>query len=319
MTDDDDDDRGARAGLRGPLQRSSWFLRWLAGAPARWLGKDSSVGQDLIGGTTDGLSYLRHLARGNRIRRQASFEGGTVDAPPVLLIHGFLGTRGSMYLLERRLVEDGFVVVSFNIGALNSRDIRRSAFMIHRKIERILAHTPAQKIDIVGHSMGGLIGLYLVKKLGGHARVRRLVMMGTPVRGTWVALAGIATLGLWSTSSWQLLPRSRFLDELAQARCPPAPRSTRWRRRATGWCPWPAPGCPAPPRWSRRSGTRPWSSPRTSIAAWWRSCVHQPPTMLYAPLRHLPTMMATAGAMVRPTRSTSRPRANESIEDAAAP
>jgi hypothetical protein len=44
--------------------------------------------------------------------------------------------------------------------------------------------------------------------------------MGTPVRGTWVALAGVATLGLWSVSSWQLLPRSRFLDELAQGPLP---------------------------------------------------------------------------------------------------
>jgi hypothetical protein len=60
-----------------------------------------------------------------------------------------------------------------------------------------------------------------VKKLGGHARVRKLLMMGTPVRGTWAALAGVVTLGLWSTSSWQLLPRSRFLDELAQGPIPP--------------------------------------------------------------------------------------------------
>ena len=29
-----------------------------------------------------------------------------------------------------------------------------------------------------------------------------------------IDLAGVVTLGLWSTSSWQLLPRSRFLDEL---------------------------------------------------------------------------------------------------------
>jgi triacylglycerol lipase len=126
-----------------------------------------------------------------------------------------------MYMLERRLVEDGFVVVSFNIGTLNVRDIRRSAFMIHRKIERVLAQTPWQKIDIVGHSMGGLIGLYYAKKLGGHTRVRKLVMMGTPIQGTWAALAGVVTLGLWSTSSWQLLPRSRFLDELAQGPMPP--------------------------------------------------------------------------------------------------
>jgi pimeloyl-ACP methyl ester carboxylesterase len=206
--------------LTTTITRYSWLARWLVEAPSRWFGRRSGVGQDLAGGT-DGLSYLRHLARGNRIRRQATFDQVPSAAPPVLLIHGFLGTRGSMYMLERRLVDDRFVVVSFNIGPLNTRDIRRSAFLIHRKIERILAQTPSQKIDIVGHSMGGLIGLYYIKKLGGHARVRRLVMMGTPVRGTWSALAGVVTLGLWSTSSWQLLPRSRFLDELAQGPLPP--------------------------------------------------------------------------------------------------
>jgi triacylglycerol lipase len=201
--------------------RSSWLLRWAIEAPQRWLGRRSTIGQDVAGGA-DGLSYLRHLVRGNRLRRRDAFSAGAADAPPVLIIHGFLGTRGSMYMLERRLVEDGFVCVSFNLGTLNVRDIRRSAFLIHRKIERILAQTPSQKIDIIGHSMGGLIGLYYVKKLGGHARVRKLIMLGTPVRGTWSALAGVLTLGLWSTSSWQLLPRSRFLDELAQGQIPPA-------------------------------------------------------------------------------------------------
>ncbi|MGE0546589.1 MAG: esterase/lipase family protein [Kofleriaceae bacterium] len=206
--------------MADPKSRSSWLIKWALDAPKRWLGRRSSLGQDVASGA-DGLSYLRHLVRGNRIRRGADFEDVSPASPPVLIIHGFLGTRGSMYVLERRLVRDGFVCVSFNLGTLNVHDIRRSAFLIHRKIERILSHTPAQKIDIIGHSMGGLIGLYYVKKLGGHSRVRKLIMMGTPIQGTWAALAGVMTLGLWSTSSWQLLPRSRFLDELSQGPMPP--------------------------------------------------------------------------------------------------
>jgi len=174
---------------------------------------DHSMRNDLSG-MRDTLSYLRHLARGNSIQRRKFFETIDENHPPVLLLHGYFGTRGSMYKLERRLNDDGICVFSFNLGTMNVRDIRRSAFLIHRKIESILAQTPVKKIDIIGHSMGGLIGLYYVKKLGGHEKVRKLVMMGTPLKGTWAALAGIATLGLLSTSAWQLLPGSRFLRDL---------------------------------------------------------------------------------------------------------
>lgn len=192
---------------------------WVERLPKRAREVGHELKQDIVGGA-DSLAYLFNLARGNRIQRRSSV-GGQGEKRPLLLIHGFMGTRGSMLLLERRLEADGFVVFSFNIGAINTRDIRRSAFIIHRKIERILAQSSVKQVDIVGHSMGGLIGLYYLKKLGGAARVRRLIMMGTPLRGTWFALGGIATLGMFSTSSWQLLPGSRFLAELDEGNLPP--------------------------------------------------------------------------------------------------
>lgn len=169
--------------------------------------------QDLLsGGHT--VSYLRHLVRGNEIKNKRFSDQITDRHPPVLLIHGFLGTRGSMFVIEQRLQRDGFAVISFNLGLLNVRDIRASALLIHRKVEQIIKQTGVHRIDIVGHSMGGLIGLYYIKHLGGQSRVRRMVMLGTPARGTWAALAGVATLGLVSASSWQLLPGSSFLQEL---------------------------------------------------------------------------------------------------------
>ena len=184
-------------------------------------GARDSVQDDLTGGRHT-LAYLRHLARGNQRRESEPIETLDADHPPVILIHGFLGTRGSMYILERRLVADGICVFSYNLGLFNTRDIRESALLIQRKIESILAQTRLPHVDIVGHSMGGLIGLYYVKKLGGDARVRKLVMMGTPIAGTWSALAGIATLGLVSPGSWQIAPWSRFLDELRRDPLPPS-------------------------------------------------------------------------------------------------
>ena len=180
----------------------------------------SSLRQDLTGGHHS-LSYLWHWAHGNRIRR---YEPPQIDDthPPVLLLHGFLGTRGSMSLLEKRLNQDGICAFSFNLGLLNLRDIRASALRIARKVDAILAQVPVRKIDIIGHSMGGLIGLYYVKRLAGHEKVRRLIMIGTPMTGTWSALMGVAILGLMSRGSWQILPRSSFLQELSEGILPPS-------------------------------------------------------------------------------------------------
>ena len=173
----------------------------------------------------DAAVYLRQLLRGNRGDRgdlaPEPSATGAPTGPPVLVIQGYLATRGSLHLLERQLARRGHVVMSFRFGPINLGDIRDSAGLIARKVESIVAQTGVTHVDIVGHSMGGLVGLYYVKRLGGRHRVRRLVMMGTPARGTWAALAGVVTLGLWSTSSWQLLPRSRFLDELHQGPIPP--------------------------------------------------------------------------------------------------
>ena len=135
--------------------------------------------------------YVRNLLRGNWEDDPQTFEDCTPERPPVLLLHGFLGTRGALFLLEQRLKNDGYAVFSINLGLLNIGDIRKSAYRIHLEIERILeaADGRIEKIDIVGHSMGGLIGLYYAQAMGGHERVRKLVTLGTPWRGTWFALA----------------------------------------------------------------------------------------------------------------------------------
>ena len=202
-----------------PLRRRVEKLLHL---PADLLGAVASeeVREDLLD-SRHALSYFRHLARGNRIRRKRWFENIDASHPPVLLLHGFFGTRGSMFLLERRLTEEGLCTFSFNLGTVNTRDARASAFLVHRKVEAILEQARhVKRIDIVGHSLGGLIGLYYVKKLGGANKVRKLVMVGTPHRGTWAALGGVVMLGLLSESSWQLLPHSSFLTELQRGPLP---------------------------------------------------------------------------------------------------
>lgn len=166
-------------------------------------------------------TYVKYMLQvGNRLKDREFYDRVTPDVPPILLIHGFLGTRGAMFPLELRLKRDGFVVFSINLGMLNIGDIRKSAHRIHRKIQSILREVDLGKIDIIGHSMGGLIGLYYIKKLSGHKHVRNLITLGTPHNGTWFAMLGVLSMGVLSPSTWQLLPNNRFLKELGTGALP---------------------------------------------------------------------------------------------------
>lgn len=161
------------------------------------------------------FSYFRGVLRGNFADSEniVDFRSGSTQAP-VLLVHGFLGTKGAMFVLKQRLLADGIHSFSVDLGLLNIHDIRTSAFLLYRRIELLLEQTKQERIDIIGHSMGGLIALYYILHLGGQTRVRRLIMLGSPIRGTWNALWGIGLLGLFCDSVWQLLPGSKLLKEL---------------------------------------------------------------------------------------------------------
>src|SRR5437870_13355800 len=82
------------------------------------------------------------------------------------------------------------------------------ACILAERVEQLACDHPGERIDLVGHSQGGLVGRYYVQKLNGAHRVRHLVTLGTPHRGT-----------PWARS-WHLvgrtLPSLRTMDTGAQ-------------------------------------------------------------------------------------------------------
>lgn len=200
------------------------------------------IGRRVEEGVTDGgqvAVYLRQLLRGNHAapsisRRDAPASSPAashgpgqppVPMPPVLLLHGYMANRGSVHLLESRLTELGHVVMTYPLGPLHLGDIRESAGFIERKVQSLIQQTGVPQVDIVAHSMGGLVALDYVKRLGGAARTRKLILLGTPIRGTWAAALGLFTAPL-GRASLQLLPGSTFLRELLQTPLPPGPEVT---------------------------------------------------------------------------------------------
>ncbi|MFF6976846.1 lipase family alpha/beta hydrolase [Streptomyces sp. NPDC008343] len=110
----------------------------------------------------------------------------TETNPPVVLLHGFIDNRSVFVLLRRSLAQHGrHQVESLNYSPLTC-DIRTAAELLGRHIEGICERTGSRQVDVVGHSLGGLIARYYVQCLGGDARVRTLVTLGTPHSGTCV-------------------------------------------------------------------------------------------------------------------------------------
>lgn len=159
--------------------------------------------------------YASFDRTGNDIVRRTDF----AHCPrPVLLLYGFLGTRRVFEVLERRLRRDGFCVWSINLGGLfdafNTRGIDDCAEKVREKVERLYARHQMGPLSIIGHSKGGLIGRYYVKRLGGDRRVKNLITLGTPHNGTPTAYLGCATIGLIAKSVWQMTPMSPFIRRL---------------------------------------------------------------------------------------------------------
>lgn len=185
--------------------------------------------------------YFAFDRRLNGVVRRTDF---THCPRPVLLIYGFLGTRRSFEVIERRLRRDGYGVFSINLGgmfdAFNTHGIDQSAERVRDKIERLYARYTLGPLSIIGHSKGGLIGRYYVKRLGGDKRVQTLVTLGTPHNGSPTAYLGVALMGAVAPSVWQMTPMSPFIRRLKMGRFPGHVRLTSLYSKQDRFCPFPS-------------------------------------------------------------------------------
>jgi triacylglycerol lipase len=162
-----------------------------------------------------GIERPAHIGRGDR---------------PVLLIYGFFQHRRILRILCERFKRDGFSVFTIHLGGLlntfNTDGIPDLARLVSKEVEALCRDLGICRLAIVGHSEGGLVARYYVKRLGGHRRVTHLVTLGTPHHGTPVAYLGILALGVLARSVWQMTPMSPFIRELKRGRFPVASKLT---------------------------------------------------------------------------------------------
>jgi hypothetical protein len=101
---------------------------------------------------------------------------------PCVLVHGILGDATNFATLRRRLARHGIRrFSSFRYGP--RLDYQRLAGRFGEHVWRVCRDTGAPHVDVVAHSLGGLLARYFVQT-GGARVVRRLVTLGTPYLGS---------------------------------------------------------------------------------------------------------------------------------------
>jgi pimeloyl-ACP methyl ester carboxylesterase len=170
-----------------------------------------------MNGATQDVSLLKAADGAGQVLAQMSIE---VKSRPVVMVHGFisnwetwksyLGPDG--YLVSLGLsgyaVGDGQVEGTLNTGNMfeptsRTNTIGQNAGILGQYIANVKQKTGAEMVDLVVHSMGGMISRYYIDRVMQGRDVAQLIMLGSPMGGSDCAVLP-AALGFFLPASIEI-------------------------------------------------------------------------------------------------------------------
>ena len=144
----------------------------------------------------------------------------TIKPRPVVMVHGFisnpetwtpyLGADGYLASigLQGFAVGDGQVPGKLNVGDMfnptgHTNTIAQNAEILSQYIDGVKQKTGAQTVDLLVHSMGGMISRYYIDRVMQDRDVAQLIMLGSPMGGSDCAVLP-AALGFFLPASIEI-------------------------------------------------------------------------------------------------------------------
>jgi pimeloyl-ACP methyl ester carboxylesterase len=138
---------------------------------------------------------------------------------PVLLVHGFAGTKSSLALVAHALNARGMTVEAMSYPPLGT-SVKQLAERVVAEVERILVATGTDKVHLVGHSLGGVVIAHAIADSRLTGRVDTVITLGSPFGGSpWAGVLPFAEIVR------ELRTGSPLLRRLAST---PVPDGVRW-------------------------------------------------------------------------------------------
>src|SRR3569833_19424 len=109
---------------------------------------------------------------------------------PIIVLHGYAMNRANFTVLAYRLRKAGLgPIYGFEYWTLGR--VAAGARQLGWFVDEVREATGADKVDLIGHSMGGVVARYYAALAGGHTGVDHLITIGSPHAGTDVGRFGI--------------------------------------------------------------------------------------------------------------------------------
>ncbi|MDR1999500.1 MAG: hypothetical protein LBQ06_06110, partial [Frankiaceae bacterium] len=125
--------------------------------------------------------------------RGASLDSPAPAAPsPVLLVPGYGGSVDSLKQLQAALAAAGRDARIVDLPDDARGDLAEQARVLGDAADAALAGGGPGSVDVVGYSAGGVVARIWARDLGGAAKARRIVTLGSPHHGT--ELASLASI-----------------------------------------------------------------------------------------------------------------------------
>jgi triacylglycerol lipase len=171
--------------------------------------------------STVAMAPLRMLG-GSYDTASSSLTVKALTAPttrPVLLVHGFAGTKSSWALVANALKARGVAVEAMSYPPVGT-SVQQLAERLVAEVERILMATGTDKVHLVGHSLGGVVIAQAIADSRLTGRVDTVITLGSPFGGSpWAGALPVVEIVR------ELRAGSPVLRRLAST---PLPDGIRW-------------------------------------------------------------------------------------------
>lgn len=163
------------------------------------------------------LAFVVALLAATSLAVATPATAGAATPDPVIIVAGTFSPAFANEPLAARLRADGYRTYIFELPSLGTGDINGASAALNRFADGVRAQTGASRVDLVGHSQGGLVARGYVKYHGGASEVDSLISLGAPHYGTYVAnLVNFLGFGscLGVTACEQMTIGSSYLNAL---------------------------------------------------------------------------------------------------------